>query len=256
VGCSFTQGWAISDDETFAWKLQHGHPEVEFRNFGTAGYGTYQSLLVLERIFQGPVVDRPSMVIYGMISHHESRNVASNEWSWFLHVFNSMDIDPPFCTLDASGTLLRHPPKCPWFHIPLKRSLRTARVVENAINRWRLRPSLLSAAYRRGVTEKLLLEMNDLCRSYATDFVVAVLDMDDATRTHYSTFCRTNHIDFVNCIHPITPEWKVVGDGHPNGAMNTLWADDVNQALGSRFISLSHPSQPEKTPRVPNTAGK
>src|SRR5579885_1261991 len=51
IGCSFTQGIGLSDDETYAWDLQARNPRVEIRNYGTGGYGTYQSLLVLERLF-------------------------------------------------------------------------------------------------------------------------------------------------------------------------------------------------------------
>ena len=48
VGGSYTQGWAISDRETYAWKLQLRYPKLRVRNHGTGGFGTYQSLLVLE----------------------------------------------------------------------------------------------------------------------------------------------------------------------------------------------------------------
>src|SRR5262249_12408647 len=47
IGCSFTQGWAISDQETFPWGVQEHFPAARVLNAGTAGYGTYQSLLGL-----------------------------------------------------------------------------------------------------------------------------------------------------------------------------------------------------------------
>jgi lysophospholipase L1-like esterase len=48
LGDSFTQGWAVSDEETYAWKLQERFPTARFVNYGTAGYSTYQSLLRLK----------------------------------------------------------------------------------------------------------------------------------------------------------------------------------------------------------------
>src|SRR5206468_9604074 len=36
LGCSFTFGWAVSDDETWAWRLQSLRPDLEVRNRGTA----------------------------------------------------------------------------------------------------------------------------------------------------------------------------------------------------------------------------
>ena len=54
LGCSFVQGWALSDEETFAWKLQERFVRARVLNFGTAGYGTTQSLLALERYLEEP----------------------------------------------------------------------------------------------------------------------------------------------------------------------------------------------------------
>jgi hypothetical protein len=44
-----TNGYGLSDSDTFTWKLQRSHPEVAVVNFGTAAYGTFQSLLRIER---------------------------------------------------------------------------------------------------------------------------------------------------------------------------------------------------------------
>ena len=49
IGGSFTRGSGVSDSETLAWKLQEEYPFVAVRNQGTGAYGTYQSLLLLER---------------------------------------------------------------------------------------------------------------------------------------------------------------------------------------------------------------
>ena len=37
VGDSYTEGWAVSDDETYAWKLQDRLPDMRVVNFGTGG---------------------------------------------------------------------------------------------------------------------------------------------------------------------------------------------------------------------------
>src|ERR1051326_826096 len=38
LGCSFTFGWAVSDDETWAWRLQALRPDLDVRNRGTGAY--------------------------------------------------------------------------------------------------------------------------------------------------------------------------------------------------------------------------
>src|SRR5690606_32677850 len=49
LGCSFVQGWALSDEDTFAWKLQERFPRARVFNYGTAGYGATQALVSLRR---------------------------------------------------------------------------------------------------------------------------------------------------------------------------------------------------------------
>ena len=68
VGGSLTQGFAVSDHETFAWKLQQKHPGVTVTKYGTGAYGTYQSLLTLEQVFARQ--ETPALVLYGFYEGH------------------------------------------------------------------------------------------------------------------------------------------------------------------------------------------
>ncbi len=110
VGCSVTYGWGLTDRDTYAWKLQASNPGLEIRAYGVPGYGTYQSLLALERVLADPV--RPAMVLYGFIGHHEERNVA--EADWLIMLAGNPRSNPgagiPYCSLDADGALRRHLP--------------------------------------------------------------------------------------------------------------------------------------------------
>jgi hypothetical protein len=64
IGCSFTMGWAVSDDETWAWRLQELRRDLKIVNDGVGGYGTLQSSLLLERhLAEGS--RRPVHVLYG-----------------------------------------------------------------------------------------------------------------------------------------------------------------------------------------------
>ena len=47
IGGSFTQGWAVDDQETFPWFFQKKIPNLKVKNYGVGGYGTYQSFLLL-----------------------------------------------------------------------------------------------------------------------------------------------------------------------------------------------------------------
>ena len=49
VGCSFTEGFGVDDEDTFSYLLNARYPHLMFHNFGTGGYGTYQSLLRVKK---------------------------------------------------------------------------------------------------------------------------------------------------------------------------------------------------------------
>ena len=205
---------------------------------------TYQSLIVLERLFQAPLSERPSLVIYGFMDDHEERNVATVGWITTIHAVTEAGRHPdvPYCTLDGSGGLQRHGPACYPLSLPgaivcgLLRSS-NGRSRELATYRSREGP-------RRQVTEKLMRQMNDLCRSHGARLVVALLEASQEMKSHYTAFWKASGIDFVDCARPLKPGWTVEGEGHPNGALNRLWAADLDRcwAPGSRSMAAASSS--------------
>src|SRR4029078_9219733 len=108
IGCWYTQGRAVTDQETYPWRLQAEFPSHAFLNYGTAGYGTYQSLLALERYFAAGH-DSPAVVIYGFIDYHEERNVAPAGWLKALATASRAGtLSVPFVSIGAEGNLERH----------------------------------------------------------------------------------------------------------------------------------------------------
>ncbi len=67
IGCSFTEGYGIRDEDTFCWKLNDRYANIVFDNCGTGGYGTYQSYLRMETELKNRQYD---LVIYfGTFDH-------------------------------------------------------------------------------------------------------------------------------------------------------------------------------------------
>lgn len=116
IGCSFAFGWAISDEQTFAWKVQEEFPDIEFLNYSANGYGTYQSLLSLERYFKHNPDAKPLMILYGFSVFHEDRNVASFKYIRGMRVSNRVDLCVPYCRINGMGILERKPPPLPMSH--------------------------------------------------------------------------------------------------------------------------------------------
>ena len=226
LGGSFIFGQAISDHETMAWQLQEADRRRRYANFGVASYGTYQSLLSLERIFSGD--DRPASVIYGLIGHHKIRNVGRSAWLRHLSRFSRYsEVTLPYCSLDDSGRLVRHPPaRYPAW--PLRTSLAIVNLffdtITDALNERRFRQ-------KQRITELLLLEMYQLCRSHDAKLIVALVGNEPRNPSGDARFLRQQGIPFVDCRFPHTTDLRVEGEGHPNATANRKWVRCVEPVV-------------------------
>lgn len=67
LGCSFTYGDGVSDEETYVWKLNQLFPNCYFENAGARGWGTVTSLFREEKALNEKKYD---LVILSLISNH------------------------------------------------------------------------------------------------------------------------------------------------------------------------------------------
>ncbi len=219
VGCSFAQGWALDDQDSMPWRLQERLPEAEVVSFATGGYGTYQSLLLLERVLPG--MERAALVVYGFIPHHEKRNVAAASWLRTLLLYSRRSqAAPPFVTLTRDGGLARHPPTR-WLALPGRRFSAAVAAAETA---WMRLAAARREVDRRQVTELLLLELDRLCRRHRARLLVALLWVDDGARAEYTSFLADHGVAAVDCSVPLTRAMTVPGEGHPNAQVAATWA--------------------------------
>lgn len=84
MGCSYTYGMGVNDEETFAWLLQEKHPELRVRNFGVPGFGTVQSYLQLKQLLEAGEI--PGQVILNYADFHDERNVLAPRYRHALSV--------------------------------------------------------------------------------------------------------------------------------------------------------------------------
>jgi len=228
LGCSFTFGWAVGDDATWAWGLQALEPELRVVNRGVNAYGTYQALLLLEEALARG--ERFARVIYGFHEVHEERNVAAPRWLALLdRLSHRGNVEVPYATLDERGEIVRHPPERhpAW---PLRDRLATVAFLADVASR---RAGDARLVQRRRVTEKLILAMRDLCARHGIPFDVVLLQAGPRVRRHYAGFLRRSGIPFADCIVPITPDRRVPGEGHPNAVVHAEWARCVaREVLG------------------------
>ncbi|MFO0948317.1 MAG: hypothetical protein U1D30_20745 [Planctomycetota bacterium] len=79
LGCSFTFGTGVQDEECFAAVLNNQYwTDHKVRNYALMGYGTRQACLILEdRLKREP---RPAAVFYGWLYDHIRRNYLGKEY--------------------------------------------------------------------------------------------------------------------------------------------------------------------------------
>jgi hypothetical protein len=230
VGCSYTQGWAVSDADTWPWRLQERLPDFRVANLGTAGYGTHQSLLALERLFakeSAPV----ALVVYGFIEHHEVRNVAPAGWLHTLATATAAGrLAVPYATLGSDGDLERHPPES-YPRWALDRRLAAVALLGVHYARWNARGRLGQA---RAVTEALLGRLRDASAARGARLLVAILEARSEARRHYRRWVEAHGIDTVDCSdsRSLEPAYLVPGYGHPGREVQAGWAECVARRLG------------------------
>jgi hypothetical protein len=226
VGCSYSLGWAVDDADTWAWRLQERLPELRVLNFATAGYGTYQSLLTLERVL--PELSRPEWVVYGMIQHHKERNVADADWLRTLdRVARDGPAAVPWVSVDEEGELVRHPPR----RYP-RPPLHGVSALVRFATRLYLERNAREEAGKREITERLLLEMQRFAADHGARFAVALLEFPDARKeAAVRDFLGESGIPVLDCSRRLGPGLRVPGEGHPNARMHGFWGDCIAAAL-------------------------
>lgn len=153
IGCSFTYGDGVADDQTYPWLLaRDAWPHCRVRNFSFSGWGTPSCRLLLEDKLkeQHP----PRLVFYGYIGGHLIRN--------HLRQFPGSAARPPFPYFDLEGDRLvfRGIVEDPDRLVPDSPAVRATEIA---------------------VTEKLIVEMDRLCQDAGARFALLVLRDEDRT---------------------------------------------------------------------------
>jgi hypothetical protein len=211
IGGSFAQGWAVSDADTYAWRLSEALPAAEWLNYGTGGYGTYQSLLTLRR--------------------HLARADARTEL--VARSAEQFTVRLPYVTLDPEGGLQEHPPTTypDW---PAKRRSALVALLEERLHAARTSWRKTQA---REATQALLRELGREARAHGARLLVVLLSKSPPRkRESYRQFFRREGFGAIECWHPEQNKMLVPGYGHPNARANRHWAVCIENAIRRRGL--------------------
>ena len=230
VGCSFAEGYGLADNQTFTWLLQHRFPRRPILNFGTPGYGTYQSLVLLEELLETKHI-HPAAVIYGFLPLHAPRNVLT--WSLLedFRAFGGQRFSPPHVEL-RDGELRASPP-----FVVANWPLEGHSAFMTLLHQTELRARLGDRERdEERVTALLLLLMKSTVEKQHVPFLVATL-LDslppgiEAYHRMAASMRRAGieEIDVTYAGDETAPErLRVGGVGHPGPAVDEWWADKLS----------------------------
>jgi hypothetical protein len=212
VGDSYVYGYGLGDTDTFPWRMQQAHPEVQVWNYGTPGYGTFQSYIWMGRALDGAPAG--ATVYYLFNGFHEDRNAADPSWIRVGHRPDNGSFFP-YAVLHDGALETRHSPgDSIW---PISRKLRTVAMVEEYYE--------MAVHKKRASTEAILIRMHHLALLSGAKFTVILFDLYPKDRAVYRDFLSSKNIAFLDCDHPELNDKSLrQSDGHPTAKLNELLA--------------------------------
>jgi hypothetical protein len=225
VGDSYVYGYGLGDADTFAWRFGQRHPELQVSNYGTPGYGTYQSSIAMKRALSTNPAKSGAAVFYLLNGFHEDRNVADPGW---IRVARHPDNGGFFPFAVLSGGELEDRRTNGDQIWTLSRKLRTAAMAEEYTE---MAEAWSRVRKKRAVTQALLVRMDSLAQSAGAKFTVILFDLYPSDRKTYREFLASRGIASIDCDHAELNDKNLrQPDGHPNRKLNELLSQWVDPA--------------------------
>lgn len=233
IGDSFMQGYGVSDQSTLGWLIQEKLPNEHIRNFGTAGYGTYQSYLALKKIISGSNAKKIRRIIYQFNDFHEDRNVGSPDWQLLIRSPSDKDeFHFPYAELTDSEPIRikeRHSNGLsPW---RISHHLRSAALINSLF--WQIE-AMHRLSKKFNTTNMIINEMIELTKSHSFQLYIVFSRFTPEREDLYSKTLTDPSLRWVDCALPEQHDKAFrLEDGHPNEAMNQLTAKCILDSLAN-----------------------
>lgn len=232
VGDSYVYGYGLGDTDTFAWRIQQRHPEVQVNNYGTPGYGTYQSYIAMKRALNSRVVIGGSVSVFYMLNgFHEARNVADPSWIRIPALSENGTFFPFVVLTGGVLEVRRSDGDRIW---ALSQKLRTVAMAEEY---YEMGEAWKRVHQKRAVTQALLVQMDHLAQVANAKFTVIVFDLYPQDRQVYRQFLQSRKIAFIDCDHSQLNDKSLrQSDGHPTAKLDELISEWIDPAATTALV--------------------
>jgi hypothetical protein len=225
-GCSFTHGYSLNDEETYAWRLQEGLPRHEVVNFGVDGYGTVQSLIQFREALKRR--EKPEVVVIAYGSFHDERNAALRSW----RKWNTPGDVMPYARLGWDGQLHYYTEPMRFYELPLMRYSAFVHFLEKSYNRQEGR-----FQQSHEISRRVIKEFSELCRKNGITMVVAGLYTDAAT-TDMLDYSKREGIPATDMSVDLNVKenTNLPYDHHPSALANSVYAQKLESFLSTEVL--------------------
>lgn len=234
LGCSFTYGYGVNDDEHFTSILQKKHPKNKFTNYGVIGYGTTHSYIQLKKLEQEKTL--PKVIVLNFATDHFNRNVLTNSYRRALKIgFNR--------SLKSAQKLMKEAK----YPITLNTNLEISYEKWNEMYKdWNGRSTFSSINWVQTMIDQLednqkkpievsfalIKEMDAICKKNNVQFLVSLLDKNESSET-LKTMLQKDNIQFLEIGFNFDNKelTNYPYDNHPNKLGHIFIAKKINNTL-------------------------
>ncbi|MEW6302568.1 MAG: SGNH/GDSL hydrolase family protein [Verrucomicrobiota bacterium] len=229
MGCSFTHGWTLNDEDSYPWLLQTAMTEYEIGNFGVNGYGTLHSLLQFqEHLKTDP---KAAIVVLAYSPFHDERSAMVRNWRKAVAPYNRLGlVSQPFARLDSQSQLKIDLRPVEYREWPLMRLSAFVHFLEQRWNQLDDR-----AARTHAVSEALVKRFAQLCREQNIQFVLAGITRDAGPMLE---FCEREKILHTDIAVNLNEEGSrnLPYDDHPSAKSHRAYAQKLEAFLRDKVL--------------------
>jgi len=235
LGCSFTHGWSLNDEDTYPWRLQERLPEYEVVNFGFSGYGTIHSLIQFREALAKKKTPEIAVLAYADI--HDERNTFLRKRRKSIAPWNKLGpLVQPYARLDSKEKLQYYLAKVEYAEFPLMRYSALSHFLEI---KWNELEQKMQQS--RKVSEALVLEINKFAQQHGVKFILATI----GTAPDMLAFAEEHGIPNVDISVSFRNNPRYMNlpyDGHPSPLAAKKYAENLETFLRKGFLK-EHPGQ-------------
>lgn len=234
LGCSYTFGQEIADNETYLYKTARMFPQWQFDNYAVPGYAAHQCRFLLEKLLSKPNCPKYDYVFYAFMNDHPHRIAYENQI--ITNEKNQNRGIMPFADISWFGTLRYHGLDAPL--VPGASFLRLSAFLHNlyAIRKTKTDQTMEN---RARVYNAVMNDMINFARKRNLDLSVLVLDESEFNidRKILDKGLHVYDLILPGLYGPDGEPYHVDNniDRHPNGKANDYWAEKLSEVLHEKI---------------------